>query len=75
MTKMRITPHERALRYRRLALAENDPQKVRVLQMVAEESEKCVLFTAQWMTASAYTREQRDEDAQNRRLAQNDGGA
>jgi hypothetical protein len=45
-----ISPHERAVRYRRLALLEPDQQKVRVLHQIAEESERGVLVTSEWMT-------------------------
>ena len=38
----------RAVRYRRLALAEPDSEKVRLLQLIADEAERGVLFTADW---------------------------
>ncbi len=59
---MRISPHERAVRYRRLALAEGDPEKARLLQRLAEEADRGVLITADWMTPSAYMREPPKKD-------------
>ena len=38
----------RAVRYRRLALAEQDNEKVRLLQLIADEADRGVLFTAEW---------------------------
>jgi hypothetical protein len=35
----------RAVRYRRLALAEQDNEKARLLQLIADEAERGVLFT------------------------------
>jgi hypothetical protein len=40
----------RAARYRRLALAERDPENARLLQLIADESERGVKVTADWMT-------------------------
>jgi hypothetical protein len=40
----------RALRYRRLALAEQDNEKVRLLQLIADEADRGVLFTAEWIS-------------------------
>jgi hypothetical protein len=40
----------RAVRYRRLALAEQDSEKVRLLQLIAEEADRGVLFTAEWIS-------------------------
>lgn len=39
----------RAVRYRRLALVETDAEKARVLQLIAEEADRGVLFTAEWL--------------------------
>lgn len=39
----------RAVRYRRLALAESDRQKADLLFKLAAEAEKGVLFTADWL--------------------------
>ncbi len=36
----------RAVRYRRLAPAESDPEKARVLQTIAEEADRGVLATS-----------------------------
>ena len=38
----------RAVRYRRLALAETDPDKVRLLHQIAEEAEQGILVTPDW---------------------------
>jgi hypothetical protein len=38
----------RAVRYRRLALAEQDNEKIRLLQLIADEADRGVLFTAEW---------------------------
>jgi hypothetical protein len=40
----------RALRYRRLALAEQDNEKVRLLQLIADEADRGVLCTAEWIS-------------------------
>jgi hypothetical protein len=40
----------RALRYRRLALAERDSEKVRLLQLLADEADRGVLFTVEWIS-------------------------
>jgi hypothetical protein len=47
----------RAVRYRRLALAEEDRQKADLLYRIADEAERGVLVTAEWMTAAVYARE------------------
>jgi hypothetical protein len=47
----------RAVRYRRLALAEQDPEKARLLHLIADESDRGVLATAEWMTPSKFTGE------------------
>jgi hypothetical protein len=39
----------RAVRYRRLALQETDAEKARLLQAIAEEAERGVLCTAEWL--------------------------
>lgn len=49
---MRMTAHERAVKYRRLALAEPDPAKAKLLYTQANEAERGVLATAAWMTES-----------------------
>jgi hypothetical protein len=40
----------RAVRYRRLALVEQDNEKVRLLHLIADESDRGVLFTADWIS-------------------------
>jgi hypothetical protein len=47
----------RAVRYRRLALAEEDKEKADLLYKLADEADKGVLVTADWMTPSRYRRE------------------
>jgi hypothetical protein len=47
----------RAVRYRRLALAEEDKQKADLLYKIADEADEGVLVTADWMTAAKYMRE------------------
>jgi hypothetical protein len=39
----RISSHERAVKYRRLAMVESDPERVRLLQQIADEAERGVL--------------------------------
>jgi hypothetical protein len=46
--------NERAVRYRRLALAEPDPEKARLLQTIADEAERGVLVNANWITPRRY---------------------
>jgi hypothetical protein len=40
--------NSRALRYRKLALQEPDKEKVQLLQLLADESERGVLCTVEW---------------------------
>jgi hypothetical protein len=44
----------RAVRYRRLALAEPDPEKANLLQQLADEADRGVLVTAEWMTPAKF---------------------
>jgi hypothetical protein len=46
----------RAVRYRRLALVEQDNEKAQLLQRIADESDRGVLFTADW-TSRRYSEE------------------
>jgi hypothetical protein len=39
----------RAMRYRRLALQEPDSERARLLRAIAEEAERGVLCTAEWI--------------------------
>jgi isocitrate lyase len=39
----------RAVRYRRLALQETDAEKAKLLQSIADEAERGVLCTAEWL--------------------------
>jgi hypothetical protein len=41
--------NNRAVKYRRLALAEPDPEKVHLLHRLADESDRDLLFTARWL--------------------------
>jgi hypothetical protein len=47
----------RAVRYRRLALAEEVKERADLLYKLADEADKGVLVTAEWMTAARYMRE------------------
>jgi hypothetical protein len=38
----------RAVKYRRLALAETDQEKIELLHRIAEEAEQGILVTADW---------------------------
>jgi len=40
----------RAVRYRRLSLIEQDNEKARLLQLIADESDRGILFTADWIS-------------------------
>jgi hypothetical protein len=44
----------RAVRYRRLALLESDPEKSKLLHLIAYESDRGVLVTAEWMTPGEF---------------------
>jgi hypothetical protein len=39
-----------AVRYRRLALIEQDNENARLLRLIADESDRGVLFTADWIS-------------------------
>jgi hypothetical protein len=41
----------RAIRYRRLALVEQDNEKARLLHLIADQADRGVLFTADWLSA------------------------
>jgi hypothetical protein len=43
-------------KYRRLALAEPDHQKAALLQMLADEAERGVLATSEWISAESEER-------------------
>jgi hypothetical protein len=43
--------HDRAARYRRLALAEPDKEKAELLRLLADEADRGVLVTAEWASA------------------------
>jgi hypothetical protein len=40
----------RAVRYRRLALVEQDNEKAKLLQLIADEADRGVLFTSEWLS-------------------------
>jgi hypothetical protein len=42
-------PTQRAVKYRRLALAEQDQDKARLLHQLAEEADRGVLVTSDWL--------------------------
>jgi hypothetical protein len=43
--------HDRAARYRRLALAEPDKEKAELLRLLADEADRGVLVIAEWSSA------------------------
>jgi hypothetical protein len=45
----------RSVRYRRLALIEQDNENAQVLQRIADESDRGVLFTADWISARGFS--------------------
>jgi hypothetical protein len=47
----------RAVRYRRLALVEEDREKADLLYKLADEADRGVLVTADWMSARGYMRQ------------------
>jgi hypothetical protein len=44
----------RAVKYRRLALAESDQEKARLLHQLADESDRGVLCTADWLSPQPF---------------------
>jgi hypothetical protein len=48
----------RAIRYRRLALVEQDNEKARLLRLIADESDRGVLFTADWTSRRYVTKDE-----------------
>jgi hypothetical protein len=42
----------RAVRYRRLALAQQDTEKAKLLHLIADEADRGVLFTSEWLSKS-----------------------
>jgi hypothetical protein len=40
----------RAVRYRRLALVEQDNEKAELLRLIADEADRGVLYTADWIS-------------------------
>jgi BarA-like signal transduction histidine kinase len=54
---MRITLHERAVKYRRLAMAEPNSAAAELLYKIAAEAERGVLVTAAWATSDSHVRE------------------
>jgi hypothetical protein len=56
----------RALRYRRLSLAENDKGKADLLLKLADESDRGILCTSEWLSARLSLQEERLQDAKVR---------
>jgi hypothetical protein len=54
--------NSRAVRYRRLALAEEDRQKADLLYKIADEADRGVLITAEWITPALYMQEPPKKD-------------
>jgi hypothetical protein len=52
--------HTRALKYRKLALQEPDKEKAQLLQLIADESERGVLVTADWLAPRPVRTEQKE---------------
>ena len=48
----------RAVKYRRLALAESDQEKARLLHQLADESDRGVLCTADWLSPRPFVDDQ-----------------
>ena len=45
---------DRAARYRRLALKEPDKEKAELLRLLADEADRGVLVTTEWLSARPY---------------------
>ena len=56
-----MMPKERAVRYRRLALAEPDKAKAAILNQIADEAERDVLCTVDKMDSSLRRAQPRQE--------------
>jgi hypothetical protein len=57
-----LMSNNRAVKYRRLALAESDPEKAKLLHQIADEADRRVLVTADWLTpASSWASRQRQD--------------
>jgi hypothetical protein len=54
---MRSTLHERAVKYRRLAMAEPDSAKADLLYKIDAEAERGVLVTSDWATPGSHVGE------------------
>jgi hypothetical protein len=46
--------HDRAARYRRLALKEPDKDNAALLRLLADEADRGVLVTTEWLSARPY---------------------
>jgi hypothetical protein len=46
--------HDRAARYRRLALKEPDKENAELLRLLADEADRGVLVTTEWHSARPY---------------------
>ena len=47
----------RAIRYRRLALVEQDNEKAQLLRLIADEADRGVLFNAAWTSRRYLTKD------------------
>ena len=56
----------RAVRYRRLALSEGDKAKADLLLKLADESDRGILCTSEWLSARLSLQEERLQDAKVR---------
>jgi hypothetical protein len=53
----------RAVRYRRLALAEGDKTKADLLLMLADESDRGILCTSEWLSARLSLKQEQQPNA------------
>jgi hypothetical protein len=58
----------RAVRYRRLALAEEDRAKADLLLKLADESDRGILCTAEWLSARPYRKIEQPPNARHAKV-------
>jgi hypothetical protein len=58
----------RAVRYRRLALAEEDRAKADLLLKLADESDRGILCTAEWLSARPYRKIEQPPNARDAKV-------
>jgi len=58
----------RAVRYRRLALAEEDRAKADLLLKLADESDRGILCTAEWLSAQPYRKIEQPPNARDAKV-------